>query len=114
MNDQENDRSWFTFIFSLVAFICLMTWVVWPHFIPTSRHNPATACINYLRQLDGAVQQWALENKMKPEDLVTLSNAMQYINPGNRIECPSGGKYTVGPAVSNLPTCSVEGHTLPP
>lgn len=71
-------------------------------------------CVSTLRQLDAAVQQWALENKKKPQDLVTMSNAMEYINPKIRIECPSSGKYTIGPAVSNLPTCSISGHALPP
>lgn len=80
---------------------------------PRSGTSPMNGCINNLRQLDGAVQQWALDRKKQPEDFVTLSNAMEYISPRIRIACPSGGKYTVGPLVSNQPTCSIAGHVLP-
>jgi hypothetical protein len=114
MNDQEDDRPWFTFILSVAGFICLMAWIAWPKFFHNGHHNPMNACINNLRQWDGAVQQWALENHKQPEAFVTMSNAMDYTRPNSRIECPANGKYSVGAAVSNSPRCSIASHVLPP
>jgi len=69
------------------------------------------SCINNLRQLDGAKQQWALENR-KPEN---ATPSTQDILPYLRNEfpkCPSGGAYTLN-AVQAHPTCSAQGHALP-
>jgi hypothetical protein len=78
-----------------------------------SHPSKSSGCIINLRQLYGATRQWALDHKKKPEESVTMSDVMSYINTNNRIVCPLGGKYTVGPAVSNVPTCSIAGHALP-
>jgi hypothetical protein len=69
-------------------------------------------CINNLRELDAAKQQWALEkNKTvdavpKPEDL------LPYLKNGTFPVCPDGGTYTIN-SVEAIPTCTVQGHVLP-
>ena len=69
------------------------------------------ACINNLRQIDGAKQQWALENKKPDNTLVGDVNITPYL-PGNVMPtCPSGGTYTIN-AVGVAPTCSIPGHQL--
>jgi chromosome segregation ATPase len=69
-------------------------------------------CINNLRQIDGAKQQWALENRKTAEAVPNAQDLAPYLR-GNAIPpCPSGGGYTLN-AVSLLPTCSIPGHTLP-
>lgn len=71
------------------------------------------ACINNLRQIDGAKQQWALE-KNKPDDAVpTVRNLLPYLKDGAFPVCPDGGAYSIN-AVGELPTCSVPGHELRP
>ncbi len=67
-------------------------------------------CINYLRQLDGATDQWALENKKNVGDAVTANDISPYLK--SFPACPSGGAYTIGP-VGTSPTCSIPGHVLP-
>ena len=75
----------------------------------TAQHN---ACINNLRSLDGAKQQWALENKMTEEAVPTFADINDYFNGATSLfQCPAGGVYTLGP-VSEKPTCSVPGHVL--
>jgi len=77
------------------------------------------ACINNLRQLDGAVQQYALENKKASSDTYTMSVLKPYIKlqtGGVLPQCPGGGgDYTSGSQVTNAPTCSLSanGHVLP-
>ena len=71
----------------------------------------SNACINNLRQLDGAKQQWALENR-KPENATpTVQDVLAYIKDGAFPKCPSGGVYLLN-AVQAHPTCSAQGHTL--
>jgi hypothetical protein len=71
----------------------------------------AGACINNLRQIDGAKQQWALENRKTAEAQPTAQDLAPYLKSGIP-QCPSGGAYTVG-AVGHVPTCNQTGHSLP-
>src|SRR5438445_13329061 len=52
----------------------------------TSQQN---ACINNLRQIDGAIQQWALENKKDSSATVAYTDISGYLK--NAVTCPSGG-----------------------
>ncbi len=69
------------------------------------------ACINNLRQIDGAIQQWALENRQPATVRVTPADVVRYLG-GVMPVCPAGGVYTLN-TVSTPPTCSVPGHVLP-
>jgi septal ring factor EnvC (AmiA/AmiB activator) len=70
-------------------------------------------CINNLRQIDIAKQQWALENNKSDDAIPTMQDLLTYF-PNNVFPvCPSGGTYTIN-AVGNPPTCSIPGHVLPP
>jgi len=71
------------------------------------------ACINNLRQLDGAKQQWALENKKTAEAVPGRQDLLPYLQGQRLPQCPGGGRYVVG-AVNVAPTCSIPGHALPP
>jgi small-conductance mechanosensitive channel len=73
------------------------------------------ACINNLRQIDAAKNQWALENNKTADAVPTATDLAPYIKldaNGNIPGCPSGGTYTIG-AVGVPPTCSIPGHVLP-
>ena len=77
----------------------------------TAEQMAMNTCINNLRQIDAAKQQWALENKKPDNTLVSDVNITPYL-PGNALPvCPSGGSYTINP-VGVAPTCSVPGHQL--
>ena len=68
-------------------------------------------CINNLRQIDAAKQQWALENNKTANDVPTEEDLLPYLRNDFPV-CPSGGTYTIG-AVGVPPTCSYPGHVLP-
>src|SRR5262249_52551273 len=89
-----------------------------PNFIrsrETARHN---ACINNLRQIDTAKEQWAMDNKMASGAACQMSDlALSYLKfNAAGPQCPSGGVYTVNP-ISTNPACSLSGppdnHFLP-
>lgn len=69
-------------------------------------------CINNLRQLDGAKQQWALEHQKTAEALPTPQDIAAYLKEQSIPNCPAAGKYTLN-AVSVPPTCSIPGHVMP-
>lgn len=70
------------------------------------------ACINNLRQIDAAKQQWALENNKTAHALPSVKDITPYFKDGIIPTCPSGGTYTLN-AVDELPSCSIAGHVLP-
>lgn len=72
------------------------------------------ACINNLRQIDAAKQQWALENNKPASAVPTVQDIAPYLKldaDGNIPGCPAGGTYTLN-AVGELPSCSIPGHVL--
>jgi hypothetical protein len=79
-------------------------------------YTPASysSCINNLRQIDGAKQQWALKHGKKTDDTVTWEDITPYLylKNGRCPWCPHGGVYTLGTLAEN-PRCSVKGHVLP-
>ena len=106
-------------IMIVVAIIGLLAAIAIPNFVKARTTAQTNACINNLRQLDGAVQQWALENKKASADVVTLANIGPYLGRGagatvnTDIVCPSGGTYAVTDCQTK-PSCSKAGtHVLP-
>jgi regulator of replication initiation timing len=69
-------------------------------------------CINNLRQIDAAKQQWALENDKTADAIPPAQDLLPYLFNMVFPVCPSGGTYTIN-AVGVPPTCSVSGHVLP-
>jgi hypothetical protein len=94
--------------------------VILPNFMKARTHPCQNACINNLRQIDGAKEQWALEHHKKAGEPVTKEDEIQinaYIK-GGAPKCPSGDSnahYSYN-AVGVAPTCSFrrgnEDHSL--
>ncbi len=69
-------------------------------------------CLNNLRHIDDAKQEWASDN-YKPDDAVpTVKDLLVYLPDTVFPACPSGGTYAIN-AVNEVPTCSFAGHVLP-
>jgi hypothetical protein len=71
------------------------------------------SCIGNLRQLDGAKESWALENRKTQTDTPTWNDLIgsdKYIM--HPVTCPGNGSYTLG-NMSQKPMCSITKHTLP-
>jgi Protein of unknown function (DUF3352) len=70
-------------------------------------------CLNNLRHIQAAKQQWALEASKPSTTVPTWADLESFLGPigQGRPHCPGGGEYTLG-AVSESPTCSIPGHVL--
>lgn len=77
---------------------------------PLFNRPSASSCINNLRQLDGALQQWALENKLTNGAPATCTDLLPYLKGQVLPVCPNGGAYSIT-QVGQSPRCSA-GHTL--
>jgi prepilin-type N-terminal cleavage/methylation domain-containing protein len=97
-------------IMIVVAIIGLLAAIAIPNFVKARGTAQKNACINNLRQIDGAKEQWALEKKKSSGSASVDTEIEAYIKGGSP-SCPAGGTYTYG-AVDTSPTCSITGHSL--
>lgn len=95
-----------------IAVIGMLAAIAIPNFVKARNTAQMNACINNLRQIDGAKQQWTLENKKELTDTPTQSEVAAYLKDGQLPICPAGGAYTIN-AVGKDPACSVPKHRLP-
>jgi len=115
MKIRTSRKSGFTLveIMIVVAIIGLLASIAIPNFVRARNTAQKNACINNLRQIDGAKQQWALENKKSDTDTPPDAAVGEYIKNNKFPTCPGSGTYAVG-AVNTDPTCSksADGHAL--
>ena len=74
--------------------------------------DTTAVCSRQLRQIDGATQQWALENRQPANVIPTNEQLAAYLRGGGMPRCPGGGTYTLR-SVAEGPTCSIQNHVLP-
>ena len=82
-------------IMIVVAIIGLLAAIAIPNFVRARTTSQKNACINNLRQIDGAKQQWALENQKKSGDAVVSTDCTPYLKGQAWPSCPAGGDYTL-------------------
>ena len=92
--------------------IGMLSAIAIPNFIKARQATQKNACINNLRQIDGAKQQWALENKKSENDTPSREDLLPYLKKQQFPTCPTGGSYTIN-RVGDPPECSQPGHELP-
>src|ERR1041384_3995882 len=104
-------------IMIVVAIIGLLAAIAIPNFVKARTTSQMNACINNLRQIDGAIQQWALEQKKDTSASVAETDVTPYRK--NSVVCPSGGttfanSYTIVD-VATRPVCQKvpSTHVLP-
>jgi len=116
MKIRTSRKSGFTLveIMIVVAIIGLLAAIAIPNFVKARTTSQANACINNLRQYDGAVQTYALEQKLASSATYTMSQVNPYVkldSNGNLPSCPANGTYSEGATVTNPPICSLSSQT---
>ena len=94
-------------IMIVVAIIGLLAVIAIPNFIKARETAQKNACYNNMRQIDAAIEQWAIEKKKTTGDTVVQAEMDDYIR-GGIPNCPAGGTYTI-PAVRGTVSCGIHG-----
>ena len=104
-------------IMIVVAIIGLLAAIAIPNFVRARQTAQANACLNNLRIIDGAENQYALENGKKTGDAApTVAQFTVYVGHGGTAPfpaCPLTGDYTIG-VIGTPPACpnvATVGHT---
>lgn len=109
MKNITSARSGFTLveIMIVVAIIGMLATIAVPSYSRSREKAHLTACLANLRQIDGAVQLWAMENKKDTADPVGYADVRPFLK--HEVSCPSGGttfedSYALA-TVEQTPTC---------
>jgi type II secretory pathway pseudopilin PulG len=114
-----NRKMWCVEIMIVVAIIGLLAAIAIPNFLKARATSQQNACINNLRQIDAAKQQWALETGQGPSASPAGTDIQPYLGRGaagslTSVVCPLAspktfaGSYTMG-NMSTTPVCAVNG-----
>jgi prepilin-type N-terminal cleavage/methylation domain-containing protein len=102
-------------IMIVVAIIGLLAAIAIPNFVKARKTSQVNACLNNLRQIDGAKQEWALEKGKAGTDTPAASDISPYLGRGAgsvaNVVCPVdpahafASSYTIN-AVNTAPVCA--------
>ncbi|MGA4579668.1 competence type IV pilus major pilin ComGC [Limisphaera sp. VF-2] len=91
-------------IMIVVAIIGLLAAIAIPNFVKARETSQTNACVNNLRQIDAAKDQWALETGQATGATCNMSNIVVYLRKEPR--CPVGNAaYTVN-NIGTSPACT--------
>ena len=103
-------------IMIVVAIIGLLAAIAVPNFVQARTNARRSTCINNLRLVDAAKEQYALENNKDSTTTPGSDDITPYLKGNAMPTCPASGSYTVD-AIGTKPSCDKAGspdlHVLP-
>ena len=102
MTNIHRTRSAFTLveIMIVVAIIGLLAALAVPGFVRARKQSQGRRIINDARQMDAAIDQWALEKGKKDGDAVVTAEAALYLKTGWKDTDLLSNTYTINPVGS--------------
>ena len=93
----------------VVAIIGLLAAVAIPNFVHARSSSQNNACINNLRQIDGAKQEWGIDYKVPPSARPGIAELQPYLGHGSGGALPTcpldpQDTFTTSYTVGSLPT----------
>jgi prepilin-type N-terminal cleavage/methylation domain-containing protein len=98
-------------IMIVVALIGMLAAVAIPNLVKARSQSQVNACLNNLRKIDDATQEWALEHLQGPSSTVTFPDIQPYLK--SAVLCPAAGANATFATsyllttVSNAPSCQI-------
>jgi hypothetical protein len=99
----------------IALFAGFLVAIVIPKAVCATHRSSANGCINNLRQVSAAKEQWRLENDKKEGDVASEADLTPYIkldSAGHFPKCPGGGTYDIG-RIGEDPKCSISTSAWP-
>jgi prepilin-type N-terminal cleavage/methylation domain-containing protein len=99
----RNNKSAFTLveIMIVVAIIGLLAALAIPGFVKARKQSQGRRILNDARQMDAAIDQWALENGKKDGDTVATTGAATYLKTAWNANDLLGNAYTIAAVGTN-------------
>lgn len=85
--------------------LALLAAIAVPNFVKPRATECKNSCVANLKQIDGAIQQWALENKKGVTDAPELAGVLPYLKGSVLPKCPGDGTYHLGKTIGDSPVC---------
>lgn len=100
-------------ILVVVGILAFIIAIAVPNIFKSRDKAQRDGCIENLRQLDSALQQWAVQNNKTDADPVAVADLVPYLDKEKNPKCPAGGTYATTVVGAN-PTCSLSaaGHSF--
>lgn len=100
-------------IMVVVSIVGFLTAVATPRFLESRNSSRTAICINNLRQIQSAKEQYSVfENAPDTLLIVNGSDLDDYIKGGfGSLSCPASGVYTIN-IIADDPTCIIANHAL--
>ena len=96
-------------IMIVVAIIALLAVIAVPNLIKARQTTQKNDCMNNMRMISDAIDQWALANNKSGEDTPTQSDLEPFLKGSRFPACKGGGTYTI-PSVDASDTVSCGTH----